>query len=236
MRESILTYSNVAAPRFACSFFLGAAHMPLLSCRRTASAAKQLKKNAVTAVKIKKEAVTGAKVKNLTLTGKQIDASTLGEVPASAKAGDATTLGGIPSTDFARSSRFLFGSGDLYATTPQTLLTAPGAFLLRTDGTGSGGYALVVEGLSPDKWDFILRQEGGFSSNQVMAGEHADVLIDLSEAGSFYGVDTVNTAKQALIHCMDEINTGEILCTALQSLGRVAKWRCYTLSVLRVAS
>jgi hypothetical protein len=127
-------------------------------------------------------------------------------------------LGGIPGTDFAKSSRFLFGTGDLYATTPQTLLTAPGAFLLRTDGTGSGEYALVIEGLSPDKWDFILRQDGGgLSSNQVMAGEHADVLIGLAEAGTVYGVDTVNTAKQALIHCMDEFNSGEILCTAVLS-------------------
>ena len=50
-----------------------------------------------------------------------------------------------------------------------------------------------------------------------MAGEHAEVLIGLSEAGTVYGVDTVDTAKQALIHCMDEIDAGEILCTAILS-------------------
>jgi hypothetical protein len=216
MRER-LTYANVVST--LCLFILlGGGAYAAVKLPKSSVGTKQLKKNAVTTAKIRKEAVTGGKVKHGTLTGKQIDASTLGEVPASAKAGDATTLGGIPGTDFARSSRFLFGSGDLYATTTQTLLTAPGAFLLRTDGTGSGEYALVVEGLSPDKWDFILRQDGGgLSSNRVMAGEHGDVQIGLSDAGIVYGVDTVNTAKQAVIHCVDEFNTGEILCSALLS-------------------
>jgi hypothetical protein len=216
MRER-LTYSNVVST--LCLFvLLGGGAYAATNLPKNSVGTKQLKKNAVTATKIRREAVTGAKVKKGTLTGKQIDASTLGQVPAAANAGNAMTLGGIPSTDFARTNRFLFGAGDLHAATTQTLLTAPGAFLLRTDGTGSGEYALVVEGLSPDSWDFILRQDGGgLSSSQVMAGEHADVLIGLAGGGTVYGVDTVNTAKQALIHCMDEFNTGEILCTAFLS-------------------
>ena len=109
MRER-LTYSNVVST--LCLFILlGGGAYAAAKLPKNSVGTKQLRKNAVTAAKIRKGAVTGAKVKDGTLTGKQIDASTLGEVPTSAKAGDATTLGGVPGTDFARSSRFLFGSG-----------------------------------------------------------------------------------------------------------------------------
>jgi hypothetical protein len=178
---------------------------------------KQLKKNAVTTAKIKNGAVTGAKVKKGTLTGTQINASTLGEVPLAAKAGDAATLEGISSSDFARSSRFLSGHAKVNETPAQTLFTVPGDFLLKTTGAGVEP-KLVIEGLSPDVWDFISQEhENAWASSSLRAGEHTEVNIGAAVAGIFYAVDRTQPAKQALIDCTYEFNTFELVCTAVVS-------------------
>ena len=158
-----LTYANVMATVAVFIALGGSAYAFHLG--KNSVGAKQLKKNAVTTAKIKNEAVTAAKVKEGTLTGAQINASTLGEVPAATKAGDAATLEGSPSSDFAKSSRFIFGHAKVDATPAQTLFTAPGDFLLKTNGLGTSKPKVVIEGLSPDRWDFIsMEHENAWGS------------------------------------------------------------------------
>ena len=179
---------------------------------------KQLKKNSVTTAKIKNEAVTAAKVKKGTLTGAQINSSTLGEVPAATKAGDAATLEGSPSSDFAKSSRFLFGHAKYNATTSETLFTVPGDFLLKTNGLGKYEPNLVIEGVSADPWDFLTKEgKGVWEGESIKAGESSEFNIGVAEAGIIYAVDTTHPENQALIDCTFEFNTFEFLCTAVLS-------------------
>ncbi|MET0686983.1 MAG: hypothetical protein ABW060_16815 [Solirubrobacteraceae bacterium] len=79
------TFANVAA-LLALVIALGGTAYAAVSLPRNSVGAKQLKKGAVKKSKLAKGAVTGAKVANGSLTGKQIDASTLGQVPSSARA------------------------------------------------------------------------------------------------------------------------------------------------------
>jgi hypothetical protein len=69
--------------------------------------AKQIKPNAVAAAKIKNDAVTGAKVKDQSLTGGDIDAATLGTVPAAHTADSAKTADTAKSADTAGTANAL---------------------------------------------------------------------------------------------------------------------------------
>lgn len=79
-----LTYANVMAT-VAVFIALGGASY----------AAFKLPKNSVGTKQIKKEAVTPSKIKRGTLTGRQIDASTLGKVPAAQAADTANTANSL---------------------------------------------------------------------------------------------------------------------------------------------
>ena len=67
-------------------------------------AALTLPKNSVGTKQLKRNAVKGPKVANGSLTGLDINESTLGTVPRSARAALADTLGGKPASDFAPAS------------------------------------------------------------------------------------------------------------------------------------
>jgi hypothetical protein len=214
MRPNI-TYGNVMAT-IAVFIALGGASYAALKPPKNSVGSRQLKKGAVTEAKIKNEAVTAAKVRKGTLTGTQINASTLGEVPAAAKAADAATLGGLASSNFAQSSRFLFGHGRTNASPAMTLFTAPGDFVLRTTDEGSLLPHLDVENLSPDTWALIKKQgPSDWSSQEVKAGQSAQMDFSDAEAGTLHAVDRDQPGKQAVIDCT---YVGvEMFCSAILS-------------------
>jgi hypothetical protein len=222
-----LTFANVVSV-IALFIALGGASYAAFKLPKNSVGRKQLKKNAVTTAKIKNSAVTGTKVKNgsLTganvadgsLTGAQINASTLGEVPAASRAGNATTLDGSPAGDFARSNRFLSGNGKVNATTSANLFSIPGEFVLKTNGLGKFEPKLLVQDLSPDPWDFLGKQhENTWESVAVNPGESREVDFGTVEAGTLFAVDRPHPEKQVLIDCTYEFNTSEVICTAILS-------------------
>jgi hypothetical protein len=90
-----LTYANVTATLALIIAVGGASAFAATQLAKNSVGTKQLKKNSVTTAKIKKQAVTAPKVKNGALTGKQVDASTLGTVPAAINANVAGTANSL---------------------------------------------------------------------------------------------------------------------------------------------
>jgi hypothetical protein len=86
---------------------MGGTGYAALSLPKNSVGSKQIKKNAVTASKIKKNAITGSKVKDGSLTGADLNAGTVGKVPAAgnadhaAAADNATNAGHAGSADNA---------------------------------------------------------------------------------------------------------------------------------------
>ncbi len=122
-----LTYANVMSSLAVFLILGGATALAAGKLGKNSVGTKQIKNNAVTTAKIKKGAVTGAKVKNGSLTGTQINASTLGTVPAAtnatnaANAANATTVGGMTVSKITYAANT--GSG------PQTVLNTQGLIL-----------------------------------------------------------------------------------------------------------
>jgi hypothetical protein len=105
---------------------------------------------------LKNKSVQGKKLKNNTLTGKQIKESKLGKVPRAKTADSATTantantatsattastadnalqLGGLDPSAYDKTTRILYGSGRINATTAQPIFSSSvGNFDLTTDG------------------------------------------------------------------------------------------------------
>ena len=139
-----------------------------------------------------------------------------GSLPAATRAADAGTLGGLASSDFAQSSRFLFGHGRTNASPAITVLTVPGQFVLKTTDEGSLLPHLAVENVSFDLWDFIKKTgESVWKDQPVNPGESAEIDFNNAEAGLFHAVDRVNLEKHVVITCTYE--GVSMVCTAILS-------------------
>jgi hypothetical protein len=207
--------------------------------------------------RLKAHSVAGTKLRNSTITGKQVRESTLGKVPSARRAGHAhsavkalrattanlaksannaqtaatannsLTVGGLAPAAFARSARFLYGSGRIDAANPQPLFSSPSAgFDLTTDGDNDTFTQLRIknDNSSGSLVGTVFTGSGPPTAFGIGAGDGAQIG-PASGTGTDY-LDTVVTRggdpkDSVWVHCLFNPAGGDFtaFCWGVQASG-----------------
>ena len=121
------------------------------------------------------------------------------------RASDAATLGGLAPTAFARSDRFVAGSGSLTAIPAQVVLSVPELGVqLETDGDADQDAVIRVRNLTPGSiLDIHTNDTGGSGAGTsilVPTTQYFDTM-QLSRAGSSAGLMATCGYDTATVRC-----------------------------------
>ena len=155
---------------------------------------KQLKKNAVSSSKIRNGAVTSTKIGADQVTGQQVAEATLGQVPSAA---DAATLAGLAPSAFARSDRFIFGSGDSTASPAQTVVQVANLVRVATDGDPDFNFDIAF--FNPNSTDSVQLSS---PQGRTTLGPNGGITLNLSDAPAvFFVQDQAHQERSVLLEC-----------------------------------